>query len=260
MHLSSLYVHPAKSMQGIRYQRAYAGRQGLLHDREWLLARPDGSFITAREFPHLLRVVATPIPGAVLFEAPGRAPRVAMSSVYTRRIETQVWKDSFAAWHGDSAVDAWFSDFLATPCQLLWLGRSSERRQKTGDAGLSFADGYPYLLINQASLDALNGELAHAIDARHMRPNLVVTGTGSYQEDNWKQLRIGEVVFDVASPCTRCVLTTVSPDSGVRSPDGEPLRTLARTRRREQGVCFGVNLVARNEGILECGSEVEILE
>jgi hypothetical protein len=261
MHLSSLYTYPAKSMRGISHSRALATRQGLVHDREWLLTRPDGSFITAREFPALLSVTTTPIPGALLLAAAGRAPCVAISSVYTRRVETTVWKDHFHAWHGDEGVDAWFGDILGIECRLLWLGQRSERPQKSGTDALSFADGYPYLLTCETSLDALNRELAApAIDMRAMRPNLVVSGGQAYQEDDWHLVRIGDVLFDVAAPCTRCVLTTIDPDSGVRRGDGEPLRALARTRKRDNGVCFGVNLVARNEGVIECGSEIEILE
>ena len=95
---------------------------------------------------------------------------------------------------------------------------------------------------------------------RHFRPNLVIAGSGPYEEDDWTVIRIGPVVFDVAKPCTRCVLTTVDPATGQRAADQEPLATLMRTRQFDDGVRFGQNLAARNEGLLEVGMEVEVLE
>ena len=82
-----------------------------------------------------------------------------MSTQYQQEAAATVWKDSFTAYHGDRAVDHWFSELLGEPCQLLWLGMQSQRRLKDSEHAMSFADGYPYLLVNQASLDALNDEL-----------------------------------------------------------------------------------------------------
>mgnify|MGYP000042845576 CR=1 FL=1 len=91
-------------------------------------------------------------------------------------------------------------------------------------------------------------------------PTLVIAGSGPYEEDDWTVIRIGPVVFDVAKPCTRCVLTTVDPATGQPAADQEPLATLMRTRQFDDGVRFGQNLAARNEGLLEVGMEVEVLE
>lgn len=260
MHLSQLYIHPLKSGRGIEYSQAYASHQGLLHDREWLLTHPDGRFITARDYPQLVRVQMDLMPGAVLFKAPGKSPIAAIASAYTRPAATQVWKDSFSAWHGDDTVDAWFSDYLGTPCRLLWLGLRSARPQKSGEHGLSFADGYPYLIVNQASLDELNRQLPRPVTLRHFRPNLVIEGAYPFEEDEWKVLRVGALEFELVKPCTRCILTTVDPDSGEKSEDREPMTTLMRTRRLPEGVCFGVNAVLRGEGLLHVGDAVEVLE
>ncbi|MDN0075901.1 MOSC domain-containing protein [Crenobacter sp. SG2303] len=260
MQLSQLYVHPLKSGRGIAYSRAYAGLQGLLHDREWLITLPDGQFITARDEAKLVTLRVTPLAGALLLHAPGRAPIAALTPVYTEPVATTVWRDHFTAQHGDPDVDAYLSDWLGKPCQLLWLGAKPTRSQKTIAAPLSFADGYPYLLINRVSLDALNEMLPRPVTERHFRPNLVIDGALPWEEDDWQVLKIGDIVFDVAKPCTRCVLTTIDPELGERDPGGEPLKTLIRTRQLPEGICFGVNLVARSEGILEVGAPVEVLE
>lgn len=260
MQLSHMFVHPMKSARGIAYSRAYASRQGLLHDREWLLVTSEGKFLTARAYPRMLLVEMDLIPGGMLLKAPGQTPIMAMTQVYQHPLTTAVWDDAFTALHGDPQVDTWFSHYMGVNCQLLWLGMKSARTLRNTDTPMSFADGYPYLLVNQASLDALNQELSQAVGLRHFRPNLVVSGALPYEEDDWKVIRIGNIVFDVAKPCTRCQMTTADPETGEFSATNEPMRTLIRTRQLAEGICFGINLVARNEGILDLGAEVEVIE
>ncbi|TIC83421.1 MOSC domain-containing protein [Crenobacter intestini] len=257
--LAELYVYPLKSCRGNAAARALATTAGLLHDREWLLTTPEGEFITARSDPQLVSVVAEPWPGMVLFSAPGRPPIAALATRYTGRARAQVWGDAFDARHGDARVDEWFSELIGRPCRLLWLGEASQRRREVLAEPLSFADGYPYLLANRASLAALNAAIEPPVPMRALRPNLVVDCALPWAEDGWRRLRIGDVEFEVASPCTRCVLTTIDPDTARRRTDGEPLKTLARTRRHADGVHFGVNLVARNAGTLEIGASVEVI-
>lgn len=260
VQLASLFVHPLKSARGIAYDRAFASWQGLLHDREWLLVDAAGQFITARDYPKLVNIHCTPIPGALLFQAPDFPTVAALVTQFDTPIATTVWKDHFTAYHGSPMVDAWFSRYLGLPCRLLWLGLRPLRKQKTSDQALSFADAYPYLLVNQSSLDELNSQLPQPVTERHFRPNLVIDGAQAYEEDDWKVIRIGSIVFDVTKPCTRCQLTTVDPDSGIPSADGEPLATLIRTRQLAEGICFGINLAPRNEGILQAGDPLEVLE
>ncbi|BEV72345.1 MULTISPECIES: MOSC domain-containing protein [unclassified Paludibacterium] len=260
MRLANLFVHPLKSGRGIEYTRAFADQQGLLHDREWLLVDGSGAFMTARTHPAMVRIEIDLIPGAALFKTADRAPVLAMMTVYDEPVECQVWGDHFVAYHGDERVDAWFSDYLGEPCRLLWLGQQPTRSQKDQEAALSFADGYPYLLVNQSSLEALNGLLAKPVTVRHFRPNLLISGAAAYEEDDWLRIRIGEVLFEVTKPCSRCVLTTVDPDTGVKDEQNEPLKTLIRTRQLAEGICFGSNLRALNAGLIYVGDEVEVLE
>lgn len=146
--------------------------------------------------------------------------------------------------------------------QLRWVGPQLTRRVKRHvDVPLSFADGYPYLLANEASLRDVQQRCPASIKMEQFRPNLVVSGAGAWEEDTWKVIRIGDVIFDVAKPCSRCIFTTVSPEKGQKHPSGEPLATLQtfRTAVDNGDVDFGQNLIARNSGVIRVGDEVEIL-
>ncbi|MDF0605705.1 MOSC domain-containing protein [Neisseriaceae bacterium TC5R-5] len=262
MQLINIFVHPLKSGRGIAYSQAFASRQGLLHDRAWLLATPDGNFITARTHPQLVLLETELIPGGLLLKMANKSAILAMTNCYQRQVRAQVWKDNFSAWHGDTQVDNWLSELMGEPCQLLWLGQHSQRLRGSAQDSypVSFADGYPYLLVNQASLNDLNRQLKTPVTLRHFRPNLVVNAAYPWEEDEWKSIQIGNIIFDVAKPCTRCTFITINPDSAIISTDNEPLETLIKTHSLGDGVCFGLNLIPRNEGILKLGDPVQILE
>ena len=137
---------------------------------------------------------------------------------------------------------------------------------KFGDNNLvSFADGYPYLLISEASLAELNRKLVEkgkpTVTMKRFRPNLVVSGVETaHEEDQWEQMRIGETVFDLPKLCDRCSIPNVNPKTG--EPGKEPTKTLATYRAWDKGIWFGQNCVAQ-DGVakaLRIGDIVEILE
>jgi len=260
--LSGLYRYPIKSTAGRSLERATVGEEGLLGDRRYMLVRPDGTFLTARTHPRLQCIVAEPSPEGLSIWHPDAGRIEAVTRRFAARpFETAVWGDHFAALTTESALDRWFSDLLGEPARLLWLGEVSSRYRPGLGKRVSFADGYPLMVIGEASLTALNARLERPQRMAQFRPNLVVTGTAPHAEDGWRRLRIGEVEFLVDTPCSRCVMTTVDPATGRFQPDREPLRTLARYRRGPDGkVLFGQNLVALNAGELHLGAPVEILE
>jgi uncharacterized protein YcbX len=141
------------------------------------------------------------------------------------------------------------------------MPRESQRLVDPNYAGgnqiVSFADGYPFLLISEASLEDLNSRLKVPLEMERFRPNFVVQGCLPYQEDGWNFIRIGEIKFQIVKPCSRCVITTIDPVDG--STDREPLRTLAIYRHSEGKVYFGQNLIHESAGSVEVGMEVEIL-
>lgn len=259
MQLSQLYIHPLKSCRGIAVEQAEVTPQGLRNDRVWLVVRPDGSQITARTHHQLVLVEAEQLAGAQWqFRAPGVAPLQTSSEGFNQPQRAQVWKSEFTALAGDAAANAWFSAWLGEPVLLLWLGQST-RRFKDSEQPLSFADGAPFLLISEASLADLNQRLAAPVSMRQFRPNLVVQGAFPFEEDEWQRLRIGEVEFEVVSRCTRCIFTTIDPHTAQPHTEKQPLATLMGYRRMPEGVCFGVNLVARSSGSVQLGDAVEVL-
>ena len=266
--LSSIHIYPLKSGAPFERDAAQVETRGLAHDRRWMLVDAENKFITGREEARLTLIRATPDGSALHLEAPG------MPSLYVdppdasvARVESAVWGAAVTPRLASNEAHAWLSEFLGRPVRLVHMDADCRRALKAKYEGrygtdadeVSFADGFPLLLISQAALDLLNSKLAHPVPTLRFRPNLVVAGTAPHAEDGWKRIRIGAVEFEVAKPCVRCVFTTVDFERGARDPSGEPLRTLITYRRSGDGVTFGQNLIPRGAGALRIGDRVEIL-
>lgn len=262
MQLSGLFIHPLKSGRAIACSEAVVTEQGLRGDREWLVVDQHGRFVTARTHPQLLKISATPREGGLDLQVPHQVAYSVSVLALSQPLQTTVWKDVFAAWTGDAQADAYLSAWLGEAVRLVWMGpegQGARRQKRSTDAGLSFADGYPFLLIGEGSLATLNQVLETPVTMRHFRPNLVISGAEAYAEDHWHRIRIGDVEFESKGHCTRCILTTIDPDRAEPDANREPLMTLTRLRRFKEGVCFGQNLVALNSGRLAVGMPVEVL-
>jgi hypothetical protein len=266
MQVTELNIYPVKSTRRIALSESEVLPRGLPWDRRWMLVDASGKFITGRQHPGLA-TVQTEIGDNVLhIHADGRdSLSLPLVPRERRVVEVTVWKDSVDALLAGSEADAWFSDFLGLDCRLVQMTDDISRgvNPDYGRAGdqVSFADGFPLLLISEASLTDLNSRLDQPVEMRRFRPNLVIDGDLAYAEDGWRRIRVGAVEFEGVKNCSRCVFTTIDPDTGEKSPDMEPLRTLSSYRRRpEGGVYFGQNLIPRGAGVIRVGDSVTVLE
>ncbi|MFI0354542.1 MOSC domain-containing protein [Actinomadura sp. 9N407] len=280
--LTELNVYPLKSGGGTPLRTAELLPTGLRYDREFMLVGPEGRFLTQRD--HAEMALLRPVyDGDVLtVDVPGREPLThkpvddgPVRDVVVHRSECQ------GVDQGDEAA-GWFADFLGAECRLVrFTGRRPTSR---GGGEVTFADGYPLLVISAESLADLNERLAGGPDAplrtvpaespaapngaarglegplpmNRFRPSLVVEGLGAYGEDRVRLLRIGDTVIEMVKACARCVITTTDQDTGERGR--EPLRTLASYRAIDRGLRFGQNAVPRTTGTLTVGDPVEIIE
>ncbi len=260
--LSALTLYPVKSMRGTALQRSRVHAFGLLHDRRWMLIDDEGRFLSQRKLARMCLMQSTQQEYGVLLSAPGLSDLTVVRPEQGAIRRVQVWKDECDARDAGDEAAAWCSGFLQQSCRLVWFPDDEVRAvdprfARDGDR-TAFSDGFPLLLISQASLDGLNARLPQSVDMRRFRPNLVVAGTDAHAEDSWKRIRIGSLAFRVAKPCSRCVIPSIDPDSAEKWP--ELTRTLTQYRRRDGKVFFGQNLIPDGDGELELGMPVEVLE
>ncbi|USD68073.1 hybrid-cluster NAD(P)-dependent oxidoreductase [Vibrio sp. SCSIO 43136] len=260
--LAQVNIYPIKSIAGISLSSAWVEKQGLCFDRRFMIALPDGGMVTARKYPKMVKVAASLLPDGMILTYPDMPDlRLRYSDFEMAEVSTQVWNDRFAAFSTTDAANKWFQSILGIDVQLLFTGEQSNRvREKIGH-NVSFADGYPLLIIGQGSLDELNRRSSDFHVMEQFRTNLVAATSEPFEEDTWKRIRIGQVEFESVKPCERCILTTVDTQKGDFRASKEPLKTLSEFRANERGgVFFGQNLVAKNEGMIQAGDTIEILE
>lgn len=263
--LSAIHIFPVKSCAPLTPLEAVVERRGLYHDRRWIVVDAQGRFMTARKHPRMTRVKATIDGDALRVEAPGMSPlEVRLEPDADARVDVVVWDSALSGRRADRQSEHWISEYLGQPARFVFMDESARRAvdpnyARVGDE-VSFADGFPLLLISQSALDALNERLQSPVPMLRFRPNLVIAGTPAHAEDEWRSIRIGSVAFDIVKPCSRCAMTTVEPETGSFDPSGEPLRTLISYRRTAAGVMFGQNLIPRSAGTIRVGDNVVILD
>lgn len=260
--LSQINVYPVKSVAGLSLSTAWVEKQGLMFDRRFMLALADGSMVTARKYPQMVKIRSTLTPDGLIFTAQGKSPlSIRYAEFKMQESPATVWNDNFIAYTTTDDADDWFSEVMGQRVELLFTGQQSNRVREKFGHNVSFADGYPLLIISQGSLDELNRRSTERHSMDQFRTNLVISGSEPFAEDGWKRIRIGEVEFEALKPCERCIMTTVDLEKGQYRPSKEPLRTLSQFRANERGgVFFGQNLIARNEGMIYAGDKVEVLE
>ncbi len=264
LRISELSIYPVKSLGGISLQQSALERFGLHNDRRWMVVDDRGRYLTQREKSRMCLIQPQPLDHGLRLSAPGMDK---LEIAHTARMparEVHIWDDTVTALDCGDAAAGWLSRFLDTDCRLVYFPDDGQRAvdpayARPGDI-TAFSDGFPLLLITQASLDDLNGRLPEPLPMRRFRPNLVIDGSEPYAEDHWKRLRIGDLTLRVVKPCSRCVIPTIDPATGERNADAEPLRTLAGYRMRDHKIFFGQNIIADGEGRLEVGQAVEVLD
>lgn len=261
--ISQLFIYPVKSLGGIAVDALHIADRGARYDRRWMLVDPFGGFLTIRQHPEMNRL-HTAIEGdqLVIFDAAAPSDRVStpLHPSPSSTMQVQVWDDTVTAWTCDPTVSGWLSDKLGQPVLLVFMPDESHRYVDTDYAPpgaiTSFSDGYPLLIIGQASLDDLNTRLDRSMDIRRFRPNIVFTGGAPFAEDDFASISIAGIPILGVKRCARCVVTTIDPDTGEAGP--EPLRTLSTYRRTGNKVDFGMNLVASGTGILRIGDDIRL--
>lgn len=245
--LSQIFIYPIKSLRGISLQQTQLTGKGPKWDRRWMLVDADGRFLSQRERGRmaLLQPYLEADHLRISDLRGGRSDLTIPFEIEEKGMRTSVliWQDQCEAISVSKAADQWFSEALDLDCHLVYMPDDSSRpvdpKYARGKETVSFADGYPYLIIGEASMVDLNARLERPIEMIRFRPNLVFSGGTPFMEDHWKYFSIGQSRFRGTKPCARCQVPTIDLTTGESSP--EPTRTLAGFRRKKNNILFGLN-------------------
>ena len=252
--ISGIWIYPVKSLGGIRMPSAKVLPKGLEHDRRWMLVDEQQRFMTQREYPAM--ALFRPEYANSGFNIQYDADTILLPfEASSQEITATVWNDTVRVLGVSPQHSEWFTKKLGANCKLVAFPENNQRNidityAHNGEQ-VSLADGYPVLIIGQASLDDLNSRLDKPVPMDRFRPNLVFTGGEPYEEDSWKDFSIGNCRMAGIKPCGRCTIPTVDQQTGQKGT--EPLVTLSSYRRQNNKVLFGQNLVPLSGGIISEG-------
>ena len=264
--LAEILTYPIKSTFASSVSESEVGPRGIRFDRHWALFSPDGDLITARDYPALLKLSTQAGSDALEVYLDGSKALTMSYSHHGSPSAVDVWGVQGTGVRMNDFVNEWFSQYLGTPCEVMFMSEGSSRGVRPDSGGkqgdvVSYADDCPVMLVSVDTLDELNARLASPVTIRQFRPNLVVSGCGPSAEDGWKRIQIGEVELEITKKCKRCVFATIDPESRTAHEEQEPLRTLSTYRRHpEGGVAFGMLSIPRSFGRISVGDEVRVLE
>ena len=268
--IAELNVFPVKGCRGISLEAAALSATGLgvggIGDREWVVVDADGEFLSQREYPKMALIETKLAAGSLLLKAPDmlllEVPFASEGDV----AQVRVWDDRVAAVTQGDVADAWLSSYLGVPARLMrfdYEGTRLAAHRYTGkvDAPFKFADAFPLLVTNTASLAELNERLRRQglapVTMDRFRSNIVLDGPPAFEEDYLETLQVGPIVIRPVKPCARCSVPGVDPATGEHSPAVTDV--LARMRATADGVMFGVNaiVVEGAGGTLRVGDAVQ---
>lgn len=264
--ISALYIYPIKSLGGIALSSSKITRRGLEHDRRWMLVDENNEFLTQRAYPQMA-LLKTGIDEKTIFvyhsDSAEDIIKLPLHPEAKETITVKIWEDFCEAQYAADDVNDWFSEKLGIPCKAVFMPDNSKRKldplyAKSKEDITGFADGYPVLMISEASLQDLNSRLEEPVPMDRFRPNIVISGTAPFAEDSMKTFRINQHNFYGVKLCGRCVITTTNQQTGERGK--EPLKTLAGYRTINNKVCFGQNVICDDDGLVNIGDEVNIIE
>lgn len=259
--LSDIYIYPVKSLSGISVSKWPVCEKGLLLDRKWMLIDSNNQFMSQRQTPKMV-LIKTSLSHNELILSTETSGQVSLPLYPDKGNSCHItlWGNHCLAKTTTKEADQWLSDFLETPCRLIYQP-DEVTLPVDPDYALStdkvyFSDGFPFLITSTASLASLNQSMGKVIPMQRFRPNLVISNCESYAEDYWREICINNIGFRLPKPCARCPIPSIDTETAKRNK--EPLSTLNRLRKWNKNVYFGQNALHNNTGELSIGDAVTI--
>jgi len=273
--ITGLITYPVKSMKGVAIESTRITNKGLAYDRQWMVVRSNGRFVTQRDLGEM-SLIHTRLDenGLVLSKPACGSISIPYDLHHGHPLETMVWKDVCETLDQGTEISNWLTQALQSnePLHLVRMrpgfNRSlSKKALMSGETSTIFADGAPLLLANEASLDRLNSVLEskalQTVPMNRFRPNIIVRGLESFAEHRQATLTAETYQLKLCFPCQRCVVTTIDQDSAEKDSRGQPFKTLQLINPMpgdSKAPAFGENAILThgNDEIIAVGDTLEI--
>ncbi|WP_031427331.1 MOSC domain-containing protein [Flavimarina sp. Hel_I_48] len=261
MKIEQLYVYPLKSARSITREEVEVVQTGFLRDREFAVINTEEQIITARENPALLNIKVALRGDLLELSADDQEPIcIDYTKDFQNKVQIELFKIPTEGLLAEHPINKWLSHLLDQSCRLVMIDKQKPRfsSKSKSEIPINFCDASPIHLVTTASLENLNKRLKKQVKIGRFRPNIVVSGSKPFEEEFWKNIKIGNCIFEVVSCTKRCTMITIDPDTSQKDKDQQPLRELASYKKAEGGVDFGVYLVPKSTGTLKLSDAISV--
>ncbi|WP_144391992.1 MOSC domain-containing protein [Pleionea sediminis] len=254
--VEAISIYPVKSLKGISVSEAVLTTKGFQYDRHWMIVNPKGHFLTQRQCARMALIHTELNSETLRLSNPETETPLDISLLnhqYSEPLNGRIWKNDVNIVDAGDTASRWLTDVLKTPwpVRLVKMADGFERivdqsdKLSSGNTEVTteFADGYPYLIANQASLDAVNQKLDSPIKMNRFRPNIVISGLSAFEEHNVEAIMSDGIEFSLRYPCERCVITTIDQSTAIASESRSPLKELIEINPmpNKSAAAFGEN-------------------
>jgi uncharacterized protein YcbX len=253
--ISGLYIYPIKGLKGIEVDEIYFEKNGLQFDRRWMIVDTENHrFISQRTYPEMAKIITRIEEGKLFIQYENDFVSWDIDHYnIDLSLNVTVWNDTVQCHEVDQTISYWLSNKLGSKCKLVKLTNPESRIKIYGNnkdqTTMSFADGYPALILGTSSVELLNERCPIPILFDRFRPNILVQTNTPHEEDNWKICHTEQTMMEVVKPCVRCQVINI--DQNTAEKHLEPTKTLAQYRLTDAGIIFGANTVCLKEGYIK---------
>ncbi len=265
LQLSHLNIYPVKSIGGISKQTVQLCNTGFEYDRRWMLVDENNLFLSQRTHPQMVLLHTAQTDNGFnisKYNDENLSIIIPFVTEAKKKLKVTVWEDVCEAVEVSDEHNKWFSDMLDFKCKLVYMpddaARLVDKRYAANNEITSFSDGYPVLMIGEATLENLNNKLKDVLPMNRFRPNMVFTGGHAHIEDEMEKFTINEINFLGVKPCSRCVITTINQQNATKGK--EPLKTLSTYRMKNNKIYFGQNILHQQNGAISVGDTINIIQ
>ena len=260
VHIHSLHIYPIKSCQGISLPIAELTRTGFKYDRHWMLVDTKGHFLSQRSHPQLAKIKTSFSEDFLIAESETSQLKIPLLSEDSDRLSVNIWADECFAARVSKECSQWFSEYLNTGCELVFLPdlehRKVDKKFAKNNQTVVFADGFPLLLISRASIDLLNSKLLQTVDINRFRANIVLDGCAAHAEDDWSKISVNDIEILLPKACSRCIIPSIDQLTAEKYP--EVLKALSLYRKQQNNIYFGQNAMHSSQGFISVGQSVNV--
>lgn len=255
MTTAHLYLYPLKGARGLDVARISLGKWGPHHDRGWMMVDAASRFVSLRTHPQLVSLSVWPTANGICMAVPERGVVSAVEpSSDAPEHEVDVWDDRVVVREARGEASEELSRWLDESIRLVWKTPDHPRvvdpRYATADDHVQLSDGFPLLVLSEASVSTFSAYIGRSLDVRRFRPNIVLSDARPDEEAAEGLFQVGTARIRLVKRCKRCSVIT----RGADGADVDPtlVKRLA-SYRGDADPWMGMNAIVEQPGVVSVG-------